>query len=49
MGLLGILLQAKEKKIILKVKDILIELREKAGFWISQNLLATILKLAEEA
>jgi len=38
IGLIGVLIKAKEMKIIYSVKEILEELRNTAGFWISQNL-----------
>ncbi len=48
IGLMGILLLAKEKKIIESVKDILKELKEKAGFWISKQLFQMTIQLAGE-
>jgi len=48
IGLVGILLLAKEKKVIENVGEVLTELQEKAGFWISKNLWETALKAASE-
>lgn len=44
IGLVGVLVKAKEEGIILKVGEILDELRVKAGFWLSENLRNQILR-----
>ena len=44
IGLVGVLVKAKEERIILKVGEILDELRVKAGFWLSENLRNQILR-----
>lgn len=44
IGLVGVLVKAKEERIILKVSEILDELRIKAGFWLSENLQNQILE-----
>lgn len=44
IGLVGVLVKAKEERIILKVDEILDELRVKAGFWLSENLRNQILR-----
>jgi uncharacterized protein len=48
IGLAGILLMAKQKKLINSVEQTLNELKDKAGFWISNKLFDTILGLANE-
>lgn len=48
IGLLGILLQAKEKGMIDSVKEILDELKAKAGFWVSKVLYEAVLQLSNE-
>ncbi len=48
IGLAGILLMAKQKQLIISVRLILNELKDKAGFWISNRLFDTILELANE-
>lgn len=48
IGLIGVLVKAKEKGIIDKVEPIINNLIEKAGFWISENLIDRILKEVEE-
>lgn len=48
IGLIGVLIKAKELKIILKVKPTLLELRDIAGFWISDKFLKKILKIVNE-
>lgn len=47
-GLIGVLIRAKETGIISSIKDILDELRDKAGFWISENLYQTVLNSVNE-
>lgn len=49
IGLVGILLKAKERGQISSVKPILQLLREKAGFWIGENLLQRVLSIAGES
>lgn len=44
IGLIGVLVRAKEERIIPKVGEVLNELRIKAGFWLSDNLQNQILK-----
>lgn len=48
IGLLGILVQAKQKAYIPEVKPLLDNLMSKAGFWISRKLYRYILKKAGE-
>jgi predicted nucleic acid-binding protein len=48
IGLIGILLQAKQEKIIDNLENVLIELRENAGFWIKNDLFDKALLLAGE-
>jgi uncharacterized protein len=48
IGLVGILIQAKQEGIIDSVENILVELQHKAGFWISTQLFEQALILAGE-
>jgi uncharacterized protein len=48
IGLIGILLLAKQKGLIESVREILAELQEKAGFWISEKLYSATIELANE-
>jgi predicted nucleic acid-binding protein len=48
IGLLGVLVQAKQKSYINAIKPILDNLKSKAGFWIGQELYGEILKIVEE-
>lgn len=48
IGLLGIIIQAKEQNLIDSVKPILQELKEKAGFWVKDELYFLVLKRAGE-
>lgn len=48
VGLLGILLQAKNEEMIQQVKPLLNQLRDEIGFWISQSLYERVLRLAGE-
>ncbi|HMV46087.1 MAG TPA: DUF3368 domain-containing protein [Leptospiraceae bacterium] len=48
IGLLGILLKAKEKRVFERIAPILNALREEAGFWISDILYHDILMQANE-
>lgn len=48
IGLLGTLIEAKQKGLIKTVKPLLDDLRSKAGFWIGQKLYDCILKKAGE-
>ncbi|MFM7853582.1 MAG: DUF3368 domain-containing protein [Flammeovirgaceae bacterium] len=48
VGLIGILLLAKQKMLIKSVREILYELKEKAGFWISEKLFNATIELANE-
>jgi len=47
-GLLGVLIEAKDKEIITNVKSILDSLRVDAGFWISEELYHRVLREVEE-
>lgn len=47
-GILGILLEAKRQNLIDTIKPILTDLREKAGFWLSEHLEKQVLRSAEE-
>ena len=47
-GLVGVLMEAKSKKLILSVKELLDELIEKAGFYVKQDLYNSVLKAAGE-
>ncbi|MBV6441171.1 MAG: DUF3368 domain-containing protein [Haliscomenobacteraceae bacterium CHB4] len=42
IGLVGVLIKAKEKKLIEEVIPVVLELRETAGFWISDKFLSRI-------
>lgn len=48
IGLLGILIQAKQKNLIDSVKPILQELKDKAGFWVGDELYFHVLKRVNE-
>jgi predicted nucleic acid-binding protein len=48
IGLIGILLLAKQKMLIKSVREILYELKEKSGFWISEKLFNATIELANE-
>lgn len=48
LGLLGVLVEAKNKRLIKKVKPLLDELITKAGFWIGKALYKKVLISAEE-
>ncbi len=48
IGLIGVLLKAKEMKLIPNIKNILDELKINAGFWISEDLYFEILKISDE-
>ncbi len=48
IGLLGLLLKAKQKKIIEEVKPVMDKLIEKAGFWVDNNLYEFVLIQAGE-
>ena len=48
IGIIGILIQLKREKIILKIKPDLDDLRDNAGFWISEKLYRFILKSEKE-
>lgn len=48
IGLLGILIQAKQKNLIEAVKPILQELKDKAGFWVGEELFTFVLKSVNE-
>lgn len=48
IGLVGILIHAKQRGIIPNVAEILRELREKAGFWLNDALYQKVLSIANE-
>ncbi len=48
VGLLGVLIEAKQKGCIPAVKPVLEDLVVKAGFWVSQRLYARVLQAAGE-
>ena len=48
IGLLGVLIEAKQQGCITAVKSILDDLVTKAGFWVSQQLYARVLEAAGE-
>jgi predicted nucleic acid-binding protein len=48
VGLLGVLIEAKQKGSIPAVKAVLDDLVAKAGFWVSQQLYARVLQAAGE-
>lgn len=48
IGLLGALIEAKQKGYVSAIKPVLADLIEKAGFWISQPLYARVLEAAGE-
>jgi len=48
IGLLGVLIEAKQKGCIPAVKPVLDDLVVKAGFWVSQRLYARVLQAAGE-
>ncbi|MCB9275925.1 MAG: DUF3368 domain-containing protein [Lewinellaceae bacterium] len=47
-GLLGVLMEAKSKKLISSVKELLDALVEKAGFYVKRDLYDSVLKAADE-
>lgn len=49
VGLLGVLLQAKESGKIFRIKPLLDSLREDIGFWVSESLYQKVLHMADEA
>lgn len=48
IGLLGVLIEAKYKGLIVKVKPIMDDLISKAGFWMSQQLYEHVLQVVGE-
>ncbi|MBI3538052.1 MAG: DUF3368 domain-containing protein [Chloroflexi bacterium] len=48
IGLLGVLIEAKQKGLIVSIKPILDDLTKKAGFWINSKLYEHVLKIAGE-
>ena len=48
MGVIGILLLAKRRKLIPLVQPLLDALREQAGFWLAQDLYDRAIREAEE-
>ena len=48
IGILGVLLQAKQKGLISEVKTHLQKLVDEAGFWLSPNIIEKVLELAKE-
>jgi len=49
VGILGILLMAKQRKLITKIQPLMDELITKAGFRINQKLYLEVLKVAQES
>jgi len=49
IGVVGIIIRAKEKKLIPEGKTILDELRSKPKFWISEQVYQTALKMLDES
>ena len=47
-GLLGIIIEAKQKKLISSAKEIIDDLVAKAGFWVKQDLYDSVIKAAGE-
>lgn len=48
VGLLGILLKAKEVGIVSEIKPIIEDLQTKAGFWVGEKLVERVLRIARE-
>lgn len=48
IGLIGVLVKAKEKKVIKKVEPLINALIERAGFWVSEKLVERVLKEVKE-
>jgi predicted nucleic acid-binding protein len=48
IGILGVLIEAKDKGLIPEVKPVVDDLMTKAGFWVSQELYERILRVAGE-
>jgi hypothetical protein len=48
IGILGVLILAKRKNLILSVKILLDELKKKAGFWVGDDIYSLILKKVDE-
>ncbi len=48
VGVIGLLIMAKQKGLVLKVKPLLDELMAKSDFWISERLYQTVLTEADE-
>lgn len=48
VGLLGCLIEAKQRGLVLAVQPILDDLIEKAGFWVGQALYERVLQVADE-
>lgn len=48
IGLIGVLIRAKEMKLVPNIKSILDDLKINAGFWISDDLYFEILKISNE-
>ena len=44
IGLVGVLIKAKEKGLITQVKEVLFELKNDAGFWLGEKLQKQILE-----
>lgn len=49
IGILGVAIAAKRKGLLDRVSSVIVELREKASFWISEDLEARVLNDAGEA
>ena len=47
-GILGVLVEAKNKGLIVEVKTLLNALINEAGFWISESLYKSVLQLVDE-
>lgn len=48
IGVLGVLIEAKEKRVVEKVKPILDAMITRSGFWVGDELYARVLKEAKE-
>jgi hypothetical protein len=48
IGILGVLIKAKQEKLIPAVKPVIDKLMEQAGFWIGEELYSYILQVAGE-
>jgi predicted nucleic acid-binding protein len=48
IGLLGLLLLAKERQLLASVRDCIVDLQSKAGFYVSELLMQRVLEAARE-